>query len=315
MTRGCGSGRDRRRCVPGVGAALPDVGFPALPAACRALLAPDHAERALAVYDDCPVAASSSAAMPRPASGRPCRVRRTWRRCPWPSMRSERPGSCGATTSACTRTVRPANGSAPGWRSTPCSPPTTSTSWAGCPTRRRPWLACSPGSRRCRCAPPLRATAPERLAPIVGRGPPPVTTAPPDRGPRRRGRPRAPGDSSGAGRPPSGCTSGADRSAAWRCAGSATRSSSGPDRGGRRDGGAGRLRPRRPDQRQGCAAGRASSRSGRARQSASALPLYARDTPLTSPPPRRRERRLVAPTAGGSPRPSALHPHQDLPLA
>jgi hypothetical protein len=40
-----------------VGTPLPDVGFPALPAACAALLEPDHAARAQAIYDECLVAA------------------------------------------------------------------------------------------------------------------------------------------------------------------------------------------------------------------------------------------------------------------
>lgn len=40
-----------------VGTALPTVGFPALPAACAALLEPAHAARAQAIYDQCLVAA------------------------------------------------------------------------------------------------------------------------------------------------------------------------------------------------------------------------------------------------------------------
>lgn len=40
-----------------VGSPLPDVGFPALPAACAALLEPEHAARAQAIYDECLVAA------------------------------------------------------------------------------------------------------------------------------------------------------------------------------------------------------------------------------------------------------------------
>lgn len=42
---------------PPVGAPLPDVGFPALPAACEALLEPVHAARARAIYDECLAAA------------------------------------------------------------------------------------------------------------------------------------------------------------------------------------------------------------------------------------------------------------------
>lgn len=38
---------------PPVGVALPDVGFPALPAACAELLEDAHAERAQAIYDEC----------------------------------------------------------------------------------------------------------------------------------------------------------------------------------------------------------------------------------------------------------------------
>ena len=44
---------DRHELAPPVGAALPDVGFPGLPAACAELLDADHAPRAQAIYDDC----------------------------------------------------------------------------------------------------------------------------------------------------------------------------------------------------------------------------------------------------------------------
>lgn len=40
-----------------IGAVLPEVGFPALPAACAELLEPAHAARAQAIYDECLVAA------------------------------------------------------------------------------------------------------------------------------------------------------------------------------------------------------------------------------------------------------------------
>lgn len=42
---------------PPIGVPLPAMAFPALPAACQALLEPAHAERALAIYDECLVAA------------------------------------------------------------------------------------------------------------------------------------------------------------------------------------------------------------------------------------------------------------------
>ncbi len=42
---------------PPVGAPLPEVGFPALPAACQRFLEPAHAARAQAIYDECLVAA------------------------------------------------------------------------------------------------------------------------------------------------------------------------------------------------------------------------------------------------------------------
>lgn len=48
---------DRHNVAPLVGAALPDVGFPGLPAACAELLDADHAPRAQAIYDDCLTAA------------------------------------------------------------------------------------------------------------------------------------------------------------------------------------------------------------------------------------------------------------------
>lgn len=46
-----------RPVQPPVGAVLPDVGFPALPAACARLLEPAHAARAQSIYDECLVAA------------------------------------------------------------------------------------------------------------------------------------------------------------------------------------------------------------------------------------------------------------------
>ncbi len=48
---------ERRPVLAAVGTPLPDVGFPALPAACAALLEPQHAARAQAIYDECLVAA------------------------------------------------------------------------------------------------------------------------------------------------------------------------------------------------------------------------------------------------------------------
>jgi hypothetical protein len=49
--------RDWQPVHPAVGVALPDVGFPALPAACAELLEADHAARAQAIYDDALAAA------------------------------------------------------------------------------------------------------------------------------------------------------------------------------------------------------------------------------------------------------------------
>jgi hypothetical protein len=48
---------ERLELMAPVGTPLPDVGFPALPAACAALLEPEHAARAQAIYDECLVAA------------------------------------------------------------------------------------------------------------------------------------------------------------------------------------------------------------------------------------------------------------------
>lgn len=48
---------ERRAVLAPVGTALPAVGFPPLPAACAALLEPEHAARAQAIYDECLVAA------------------------------------------------------------------------------------------------------------------------------------------------------------------------------------------------------------------------------------------------------------------
>lgn len=48
---------ERLELLAPVGTPLPDVGFPALPAACAALLEPEHAARAQAIYDECLVAA------------------------------------------------------------------------------------------------------------------------------------------------------------------------------------------------------------------------------------------------------------------
>jgi len=48
---------DRLELLEPVGTQLPDVGFPALPAACAVLLEPEHAARAQAIYDECLVAA------------------------------------------------------------------------------------------------------------------------------------------------------------------------------------------------------------------------------------------------------------------
>ena len=48
---------ERLELLAPVGTPLPDVGFPALPAACAALLEPEHGARAQALYDECLVAA------------------------------------------------------------------------------------------------------------------------------------------------------------------------------------------------------------------------------------------------------------------
>ncbi len=48
---------ERLQLLAPVGTPLPDVNFPALPAACAALLEPEHAARAQAIYDECLVAA------------------------------------------------------------------------------------------------------------------------------------------------------------------------------------------------------------------------------------------------------------------
>lgn len=56
---------ERRAVLAPVGTALPDAGFPALPAACAALLEPEHAARAQAIYDECLVAAFDALAADR----------------------------------------------------------------------------------------------------------------------------------------------------------------------------------------------------------------------------------------------------------
>jgi hypothetical protein len=56
---------ERQAVLAPVGTALPDVGFPALPAACAALLDPEHAARAQAIYDECLVAAFDALAADR----------------------------------------------------------------------------------------------------------------------------------------------------------------------------------------------------------------------------------------------------------
>ncbi|MBW3651733.1 MAG: hypothetical protein KY458_14305 [Actinobacteria bacterium] len=48
---------DQLPVQPGVGAVLPEVGFPGLPAACAEVLEAPHAARAQAIYDECLVAA------------------------------------------------------------------------------------------------------------------------------------------------------------------------------------------------------------------------------------------------------------------
>lgn len=48
---------DRLSVQPAVGAVLPEVGFPGLPAACAEVLEATHAARAQAIYDECLVAA------------------------------------------------------------------------------------------------------------------------------------------------------------------------------------------------------------------------------------------------------------------
>jgi len=60
----------RRAVLAPVGTQLPEVGFPALPAACAALLEPAHAARAQAVYDECLVAAFDALVCDRPLERR-----------------------------------------------------------------------------------------------------------------------------------------------------------------------------------------------------------------------------------------------------